>query len=102
MISFNTFPKGHFFEQLVCTLEVVVDDDHVVGSLLCIFDFLECDVEAFGDRGLGLGAATDETGTEVGESGRGEEAVDGVEIGLLDLTNTLQERLNGAEISSDR
>ena len=77
-------------ELPICAVEVVVDDDEVVRSLLCIFDLLEGGSEALGHRSVVLRAATSQTGAQRGEGGRRDEEVDRIQIGGFYLADALE------------
>ncbi|KAF5316102.1 hypothetical protein D9619_006174 [Psilocybe cf. subviscida] len=86
----DLFTQRDLFEELVGAVEIVVDDNEIVHTgFLSKGDFGEGGLEALLDRGFGFCAAALEAVAKGGHGGGRDEEVDGVEVGFLDLADTL-------------
>lgn len=90
-VALDLLALSDLFEELVGAVEIVVNDDEIVHvGLLGEGDFGEGGLEALLDGGFGFGAAALEAVAQGGHGGWGDEEVDGVEVGLFDLADTLE------------
>jgi hypothetical protein len=86
-------PQRHFLEQLVCSVEIVVDDDQIVHiRFLGVCNLLESGGEPLLGRSLCLGSAALKTRAKGREGGGRDEEVDGIQGGGFDLAHTLRRR----------
>lgn len=92
LVGVNLFSESDALEEIVRSLEVVVDDDQIVRALLRVVDFFQCRSKTFCYRSLCFGAATLETGPKARERRRGDEQIDGIEVCFLDLPDTLRKK----------
>lgn len=83
--------KRDQFERCVGFLDIIVDDDVVTHARLsCILDLGECGGKTSLDGIFAVGATAAQSATEGAHVGWGDEETDGVQIGLLDLSDALE------------
>jgi hypothetical protein len=100
-ITLQRFTQSDTFEQLVSSVEGIIDHDGIMyAGSLCKLDLLDSSIQPLGDRFLGFRSASGETFMERSKARRCDEEVGGFYRCLLDKTDSLDCDIAGVNIDS--